>query len=156
MDRPRDALHHIDEALAAGRGLMRRRVPEAMKRAAAGVPQLVISEALPLAKALLGEIGVLRRVGAGDQGGAGEPGADDGPRRLVGAPQIARHPHRISRQLPRETGEDGGLATVARHVLLAVDPPAALDRGVPHPPEPRRRRRVIGAQPPIAGRVRRG
>src|SRR5207244_11336908 len=62
MDRPRDALHHIDEALAAGRGLMRRRVPEAMKRAAAGVPQLVISEALPLAKALLGEIGNRRRI----------------------------------------------------------------------------------------------
>src|SRR6266704_1808536 len=50
MDRPRDALHHVDKALTARRALNRRGVPEAVKCAAPRVAQLVIGEALPLAE----------------------------------------------------------------------------------------------------------
>ena len=144
MDRARDPLHHIDKALAAGGALMRRRVPEAVERAAARMAQLVIGQALPVAETLLGEVGHRRRVGAGYLGRSGQAGAHDRPRRLVRAAQMARDPDRIARQLPRQPGEHGSIGAVARHVRLPVDAAAMLDRGVPHPPEPRCRRVLAG------------
>src|SRR4029077_2458050 len=64
MDRARDPLHHIDEALAARDAFMCGRVPEAVKRAAPRVAQLLIGEALPIAEALFGEVGDRLGVGA--------------------------------------------------------------------------------------------
>ena len=75
MDRPRHPFHDIDEALAARRALMRRRMPEAVEGAAAGMAQFLVGQALPVAEALLGEVGDRRRVRAGDLGGAGQAGA---------------------------------------------------------------------------------
>src|SRR5262249_59506395 len=57
MDRPRDALEHVDKALTAGCPLVRRGMPEAVERAAARVPQFLVGEALPITKTLLGELG---------------------------------------------------------------------------------------------------
>ncbi len=89
----------------SGRALVRRGVPEAVKGAAARLVQLLVFEALPLAEILFGKIGDCWRVGSGDRLRPGEPGADDRPRRLVGAAQIARDPCRIARQLAREAGK---------------------------------------------------
>ena len=87
MDRARDPLHHIDKALAAGRALMRRGMPEAVERAAARMAQLLVGQALPVAETLLGEIGDRRRVGAGDLGRAraGRRGRSPAPSRGCGA-----------------------------------------------------------------------
>src|SRR4051812_12282966 len=114
---------------------MRRRVPETVERAAARLAQFLISQALPVAEALLGEVGDGGRVGTGYFGWAGEAGADDGARRFVGAPQVAGHPGGVARQLARQTGEHGSIGTVAGHVLAAVDAALMVDRRVPHPPE---------------------
>src|SRR5205085_330431 len=127
-------------------------MPEARKGAAARVAQFLVGQPLPVAKALLREIGDSRHVRAGDRVGAGQAGTHDRARRLVGAAQIAGHPDRVARQLTREAGEDGRVGTVAGHVLLAVDAALMRDRGMPDPPEARRRRGLVGAQAPIAGR----
>src|SRR5829696_6274232 len=84
VDRARDALHHVDEAFAAGRPLMRRRVPKAVELPAARMAQLVVGQALPVAEALLGEVGDRRGLWPRDPIGAGQPGADDRLCRLVG------------------------------------------------------------------------
>src|ERR1044071_735165 len=105
MDRARDPLHDIDKALAAWGALMRRRMPEAMERAAARMAQLVIGQALPVAETLLAEIRYRGRFGAGYLGRPGQAGADDRPRRFVRAAQMARDPHRVMRQLSRQPGE---------------------------------------------------
>ena len=73
MDRLRHPLHHIGEALAAGRPLMRRGMPEAMERAGARLAQFLVGQPLPLAEALLGEIGDRRRGGPGIGSGPGKP-----------------------------------------------------------------------------------
>jgi hypothetical protein len=65
MDRPADSRGDRQETLAARRGLMRRRVPEAMEVAVARLAQRIVSQALPLAKILLGEIGERNASGPG-------------------------------------------------------------------------------------------
>src|SRR3954462_3418757 len=84
-----DPLHHVDKALAAGRPLLRRGVPEAVKGAAARLAQLLIGQPLPLAEILLGQIGDRLGLRARDRVGARQTGAHDRPRGLVRAPQIA-------------------------------------------------------------------
>ncbi len=145
MNGARDPLHHVDKALAAGRAFMRRRMPEAMERAAARLAQFLVGEALPIAKALLGEVGDCLGPGAGDRVGARQPGAQDCPRGLVRAAQIAGDPDRLARQLPGEAAEDRRIGAVAGHVLLAIDAALMRDRGMPHPPEPRRRHGLANA-----------
>src|SRR5712671_6469102 len=74
VDRARYPPHYIHEAFAAGGALMRRRMPEAVKGAAAGMAQLLVGQALPVAEALLGQIRDRRRGRAGDRVGAGQAG----------------------------------------------------------------------------------
>src|SRR3954454_1479756 len=80
-----DPLHHVDKALAAGRPLLRRGVPEAVKGAAARLAQLLIGQALPVAEALLGEVGDRLGLGTWDRVWAGQPRPHDRPRGLMGA-----------------------------------------------------------------------
>src|SRR5437763_13786369 len=47
VDRARHALHRVEEALAARRALMRRRMPETVERAAAGMAQFLVGQPLP-------------------------------------------------------------------------------------------------------------
>jgi hypothetical protein len=67
VDRPAHPLRNRQETLAARRRLMRRRVPEAMEVAVALLAQLLIGQALPPAKILLGKIGERQRIRAGDR-----------------------------------------------------------------------------------------
>jgi hypothetical protein len=67
MDRPADLRSDRQETLAARRCLMRRCVPEAMEVAVARLAQLLIGQALPLAKILLCEIGERQRIRTGDR-----------------------------------------------------------------------------------------
>src|SRR4051794_29010514 len=87
MDRARDPLHHVDEALAAGGALMRRRVPESVERTAARMAQLVIGQALPVAETLFAKLRYRGRFGAGYLGWPGQAGADDRPCRFMRAAQ---------------------------------------------------------------------
>src|SRR5262249_28683289 len=112
MDRPRDALEHVDKALAARRPLVCRRMPEAVERAAARVLQFLVGEALPITKTLLGEIGDRLGFGSGDRVGAGQTGAHDGGGGFMRAAQIADDPDRVARQLPRQTGENRRLVAI--------------------------------------------
>src|SRR6478672_13494583 len=66
MDGARDPLHHIDKALATRGALMRRRMPEPVKRTTPRLAQFLVSEALPLAKTLLRKIGDRLGVRPGD------------------------------------------------------------------------------------------
>src|SRR5262249_56322941 len=97
LDQPMDgARHPLDdrqETLAAWRGLMGRRVPEPVEIAGPGFLQFLIAEALPVAEILFGEFGQRDCPGTRDRPRSGEPRANYGRRRLVGAPPIARHPH---------------------------------------------------------------
>ena len=108
VDRARHPLAQVDEALAARRPLMRRRVPEQMEVAAADFSQLVIGEALPLAEILLGEVGIDERLGAGDFFG---PGSRRGrcSARLVRAQQVEAYQTALGSSLPGEAGEHASL-----------------------------------------------
>ena len=143
VDGARNALHHIDKALAARGAFMRRRMPEPVERAAPRMAQFLVGQPLPLAKALLRKIGDRLGIRPGDRIGPPEPGAHDRPRRLVRPAQMARDPHRIARQLARQPGKNRGIGAVARHVLLAVDAPLMRNRRMPYPPEAGRRRRRL-------------
>ena len=94
-----------------------------------------IGQALPLAEILFGEIRHLDRVGAWDWLRSGQAGADDRRGRLMGAAQIAGHPHRGARQLFGEAGEERGLGAGAGKVSLAIDAAAMIYRRMPHQPE---------------------
>ena len=126
VDRPRHPCHDIDEALAAGRRQMRRRMPEPRRSAAAQPIDLLVGHSLPIAEMLLGEIGQQGDTGSGDRRGSREPGGDDRRRGLVRAAQMARDPHRALRQLSGKPGKNRGIAAVAGQVALAVH--AAADR----------------------------
>jgi len=67
VDRPAHALDDRQKAFAAWRGLMGRCMPEAMEVAVARLAERIVSQALPLAKILLGEIGERQRIRAGDR-----------------------------------------------------------------------------------------
>jgi len=71
VDCPRYPIDNIKKAFAAGSRLMCRGVPKAMKIAAAELEQLLICEALPFAKMLLGEIVDRNRLWAGNPLGPG-------------------------------------------------------------------------------------
>src|SRR5215472_18261985 len=101
VDRARDPLDHRDEALAAWWRLVRRGVPKTVEIAGARFLQFLIGEALPLAEILFGEVGNRDGAGSGDRLGTRHTRADNCRRRLMGAAQIARHPHRAPRQLLR-------------------------------------------------------
>ena len=127
-----------DEALAAGRRVMRRRQPEARPAIAVALGELGIGHALPLAEMLLDEIGLDDDTGTGDRIGSRQPGADDAGRRHMRALQRARHPDGVARQQPRQAGESGLVAAIAGMVGLAIA--AALidgDRRMAHPPPSR-------------------
>src|SRR5215471_10768779 len=143
VDRSRDPLDHRDKALAARRGFMGRGVPKTMKIAGAGFLQFLIGEALPLAEILFGEVGDRDGAGSGDRLGSGQAGANDCRRRLMGAAQMARHPHRTPRQLLRKTRKQRGIGAVAGQIRLAIDASALCDWRVAHPPEARRGLRAL-------------
>ena len=75
--------------------------PKAVEIAGPGLLQLLVRQALPLTKILFGELRYHYRLGAGDRLRAGETGAHDRRRRLVGTPQVARRPNGAVRQLFR-------------------------------------------------------
>src|SRR5437660_9379307 len=144
VDGARNALHHIDKALAARGAFMRRRMPEPVKGAATRLAQFFVGQPLPIPKALLRKVGDRLSIRPGDRIGPRQPGAHDRPRRLVRPAQMARDPHRIARQLARQPGKNRGIGAVARHVLLAVDTPLMRNRRMPYPPEAGRRPGRVG------------
>ena len=73
VDRPRHTLNDSKEALAARSGFMCRGMPEAMEIAGTGLVQVAVSEALPFAEILLGEIIDPTACGPGILSGPGKP-----------------------------------------------------------------------------------
>ena len=106
-----------------------------MTIAATKLVQLLICEALPFAKMLLGEIVDRNRLWAGNPLGPGQANPDDRRRCLVGAVQIARHSDCAARQLLGQPGKTGSLRTIPRKVQLAIDPTSMVYRRVPDPSE---------------------
>lgn len=95
VDCPRHPLDDGEKALTARSGFVGRGMPEAMEIAATELVQVLVSEPLPFAEILLGEIVDRNCLRAGDPFGLGHTGSDDRRRGLVSAAQIARHPDRV-------------------------------------------------------------
>src|SRR5215469_8981623 len=112
VDCPRYPIDNIKKAFAARSRLMCRGVPKAMKIAATKSVQLLICEALPFARMLLGEIVDRNRVWAGNPLGPRQVGPEDRRRCPVSTAQIARRPNRAARQLPANPVKTGSLRTI--------------------------------------------
>src|SRR5256885_12758479 len=80
-DGARNALHHIDKALAARGALMRRRMPEPVERAAPRMAQFLVGQPLPIPKTLLRKIGDRLGIRPGDRIGPPEPARPNPPPR---------------------------------------------------------------------------
>ena len=108
-----------------------------------------VTEALPIAEALLGQIFLdqrrRRRMA----------GIDDGARGLMGALQMAGDPECARRQLPGQTLEGLAILGIGRHVGLAVEPTLMGGNwGVAHPP-PASDRKIVQCVHLMAAKARR-
>ena len=134
VDRRAHALDEIDEALPAGRTLVRRaRTKRVRADLALGIEGLAL-EALPLAQVLLGELG---NGNGPDAGVAAIDGRHDGRRGLPGARKVAGQPDRVVRKLARQDVEDVRRRAIAVEIALAIDAPAIGHGSVSDPPPAR-------------------